>query len=68
MDMTATKIHLSLIRPNAFGGTTTGTLCNRFRCLADGMNLTVERTEVTCSFCLKIIARLERTSKLRTAA
>ena len=47
------KIHLSNIRPNAFGGMTYGTLCNRFRVSDDGMNLTDKETEVTCFFCLK---------------
>lgn len=49
------KVHLSNVRKNAFGGITTGTLCNRFRVGNDGMNLTTEPAEVTCSFCLRMI-------------
>lgn len=54
------KVHLSNVRPNVFGGCTTGTLCNRFRCLSDGMNLTTERNEVTCAFCLKMLAAKDK--------
>jgi hypothetical protein len=52
----AIKTHLSKVRPNAFGGHTYGTLCNRYRVMADGMNLTSNEAEVTCSFCLKMLA------------
>jgi hypothetical protein len=47
--------HMSRVRKNRFGGTTTGTLCDRFRCEDDGMNLTAVETEVTCKLCLKLM-------------
>lgn len=48
-----TKIHFSRHRPNAYGGHTTTSLCGRLRTLADGMNLTAQTREVTCSLCLR---------------
>lgn len=55
-----TKTHLSKVRPNAFGGFTTGTLCNRLRVLSDGMNVTTERSEVTCAYCIKMLAAIDK--------
>lgn len=69
--MAAIKVHLSKVRKNAFGGITTGTLCNRFRILAasanddGGMNLTTEPAEVTCAFCRKAIFAAEFYEALR---
>lgn len=51
--------HLSWMRPNAFGGTTTGTWCNRMQGgYSGGMNCTTEAAQVTCKFCQKKIATL----------
>lgn len=52
----ATKVHLSKVRPGPFGGTSTGTLCQRLRVLSDGMNCTTDPEQVTCFFCLRIMA------------
>ena len=47
--------HLSRVRPNAFGGTNYGTLCNRLTTLSDGMNCTDDPAKVTCKLCLRKI-------------
>jgi hypothetical protein len=57
---TETKVHMQRVRPGVFGGTVNGTLCNRMRVLADGMNLTDNRAEVTCSFCLRMLAAQDK--------
>lgn len=54
---TSMVIHFSRVRPNAFGGVTTGTLCNRFQCGEDGMNLTTTETEVTCKLCIRYLVK-----------
>lgn len=51
-----TVVHLSVTKPNRFGGSTTRSLCNRNALTDDGMNLGDE-SEVTCKFCLAIMAR-----------
>jgi hypothetical protein len=52
----AIKVHLSKVRPNAFGGTTYTTLCNRMSGKVEvGMNCTTEVEEVTCKFCLRLM-------------
>ena len=50
-------IHLSSVKPNRFGGTTTGTLCCRFCLGDDGMNLTTIEAAVTCKLCLAAIRK-----------
>lgn len=53
------KTHMH--KTGTHGSTTVnGTLCNRMRVLADGMNLTDERAQVTCSFCLRLLAALDK--------
>lgn len=50
------KIHLAKVRPNAWGGTNTHTLCNRSNAKsADGFNSTDEVAQVTCKFCLALL-------------
>jgi hypothetical protein len=50
-------IHFSRIKKhNAFRGTTTGTLCNRFRIIRDGMNIETDQAKVTCKLCLAKLA------------
>lgn len=54
-------VHLSITRPSAFGGIKTTSLCGRLRTTGDGMNLTADRAEVNCKFCLKkLLARPHR--------
>jgi hypothetical protein len=55
-----TKTHMQKVRPGVFGGTVNGTLCNRIRVLSGGMNLTDNRAEVTCSFCLRMLAAQDK--------
>ena len=50
-------LHKSWVKANAFGGTTYTTQCNRVSGRgADGMNIADSDAEVTCKFCLQIIA------------
>lgn len=50
------KTHMYVTRRNAFGGTTTSSLCGRLNAAsADGMNITGDRKQVTCGFCLKLM-------------
>lgn len=51
------KLHKDRQRRNAFGGTTYTTLCGRMnRQSSDGMNIADTDAEVTCKFCLKLMA------------
>jgi hypothetical protein len=45
-------LHASFVKPNAFGGFKTGTLCGREQLQADGMN--IGEATVTCKICLKM--------------
>lgn len=49
--------HLCNTRTNAWGGHNTTSLCGRLRTVNDGMNVTDKKSEVTCKFCLKAMAR-----------
>lgn len=49
------KVHM-VRRSNWFGGQKLSSLCGRVRTMADGMNITDNRHEVTCKFCLKNLA------------
>jgi len=53
-------IHKDLQRPAMFGeGTRWTTLCGRMNAKSkDGMNCTDGTQEVTCKFCLKLMARV----------
>jgi hypothetical protein len=53
-------MHLSVTRPGAWGGTLTTALCGRLRTLNDGMNLAETEKDVTCKFCLKMLAKREK--------
>jgi len=46
--------HQQVFIPNAFGGVTNTTICGRVDNSKDDLN--VEAAEVTCKFCLRIIA------------
>lgn len=53
----AIKVHMSKVRPNAFGGTTYTTLCNRLSGqVAVGFNATENPDDVTCLFCRRFMA------------
>lgn len=55
------KLHKSDNRPNKYGGTNYRTLCGRTNGRSlDGMNVADTDEEVTCAFCLKIMARKEQ--------
>ena len=54
--MSKVRTHMVRVRPSAFGGILTTSLCGRLRTLSDGMNLTHNRDDVTCAFCLKRLA------------
>ena len=64
----AIKTHLSKTRPGVFGGTSTGTLCQRLRILADGMNVTTDEAKVTCKFCLGLMAAAAKRAERERAA
>jgi len=58
------KIHLALVRNNAWGGITTGSHCRRLnKSCDDGMNITDDPKEVTCKFCLKLMAFPQRITR-----
>ena len=59
--------HARRVRPNAFGGTSNGSLCGRLNAASrDGMNITDDRIKVTCKFCLSRLAADDaRASKRR---
>lgn len=44
-------LHKSWVRKNAFGGTTTGTQCNRFAGSNSGMNIADRDEDVSCAYC-----------------
>lgn len=49
--------HKDKNRPNRYGGTTYGTLCGRMNsACSDGMNVADTDAEVTCKFCLRLMA------------
>lgn len=51
------KLHKDNNRPNRWGGTTYGSLCGRLNAQCeDGMNVALTDEEVTCKFCLRIMA------------
>lgn len=51
------KLHREDNRPNQYGGTNYRTLCRRTnRSCDDGMNVADSDDEVTCKFCLNIMA------------
>lgn len=53
--------HHQIYRSTAFGGALNTTLCGRMSgCLAEGMNVAVGNEDVTCKFCLAILARKQR--------
>ncbi len=55
--MTKMVLHKENNRPNRYGGTNYGTLCRRTnRQSRDGMNIAFIDDEVTCKFCLKLMA------------
>lgn len=55
------KLHKHKNRPNRFGGTTYTTLCGRMNAASsDGMNVAETEAEVTCKFCLRIMAAAPR--------
>lgn len=58
------KIHLGYHRANAWGGYNTGSHCRRLNKLSeDGMNITDDPKEVTCKFCLKLMAFPQRITR-----
>lgn len=51
------KTHFAVSGRGAFGGTLTTTLCGRMNAKSeDGMNSTEAAADVTCAFCLTILA------------
>jgi hypothetical protein len=61
------KTHLSIVRPGPFGGTLYTSLCRRMSGKSEGgMNVTDNRADVTCDYCLRAIA--DRSPMLRYAA
>jgi hypothetical protein len=53
----AMKLHKDNNRPNRYGGTRYGTLCGRMNAaFDDGMNVANTDAEVTCKFCLNLMA------------
>lgn len=51
------KLHLNYLVPNQYGGYNTGTVCGRENKQSDdGTNSTHVHSEVTCKFCLTIMA------------
>jgi hypothetical protein len=61
----AVKVHLYRVARLA-GMTFTGSLCNRLRTTADGMNLTSDEKAVTCAFCLRRMKRRAANEKRRS--
>jgi hypothetical protein len=55
--MTNRVMHLLKTYDRA-GGTIRTSLCGRVRTTSDGMNLTAEPAEATCSFCRRLLNRL----------
>lgn len=51
--------HLSKITERRFH-TVTGTLCNRMSNAGDDLNVTDVAAEVTCKFCLRLMAASEK--------
>lgn len=49
--------HLSITRPNQYGGYNTRTLCGRVNSAyeGEGINDTADKSEVTCKLCKKMI-------------
>ena len=61
------KIHYAKTRPAPFGkGTLTSSLCGKLNAGSrDGMNITPDRAEVTCSYCLKRLEAMDRREALK---
>jgi hypothetical protein len=52
------KQHFAVVKPNRFGGHNYSTLCGRQNKQSDdGGNSTALHSQVTCKFCLKILAQ-----------
>jgi hypothetical protein len=60
--MKRSVIHKQILRPGPFGGTVNTTLCGRVATGSDGMNI---GGEVTCKFCLKILAKRESAGEVK---
>ena len=58
--------HKQIYRPGPFGGTINTTLCGRLHAGND-MNVDPEDSNVTCKFCLKMIANTPAAILLRIA-
>lgn len=51
------KLHAGMMRPNRYGGFNNNSLCGRTsRASCDGMNIAPTDEEVTCKFCLNLMA------------